>query len=247
MANFAVQKLKQITMTFQNKKIIVAGGTSGIGLAAAKLFTHAGASVTVTGRDAEKLKAAEQAGLQTAQTDSTDRAALDAFFKTHGAADHLVIALGSTKGLGNFAELSLENLREGFEEKYWSHLNTLKAALPFLNDKSSITLITAITGTGKIPGTSGIGAINGALEIMVSILAKELKPLRVNAISPGVVDTPWWNFLPEDTKQETFAQYAAQIAVGRIANPDDIADAILFVAENEYMTGQIIGCDGGLV
>jgi NAD(P)-dependent dehydrogenase (short-subunit alcohol dehydrogenase family) len=123
----------------------------------------------------------------------------------------------------------------------------LKAALPFLNDKSSITLITAITGTGKIPGTSGIGAINGALEIMVSILAKELKPLRVNAISPGVVDTPWWNFLPEDTKQETFAQYAAQIAVGRIANPDDIADAILFVAENEYMTGQIIGCDGGLV
>lgn len=234
-------------MALQSKKIIVAGGTSGIGLAAAQLFKEAGASVSVTGRDAEKLNAAKRAGLQTAQVDSSNPAALETFFKSSGKIDHLVIALGSTKGMGNFADLSLQDLRAGFEEKYWSHLNTLKAALPYVNNKGSITLITAITGSGKMPGTSGLGSINGALEIMVPILAKELKPLRINAVSPGVVDTPWWDFLPENVKKETFDGYASQIAVGRVGQPSDIAQAILFLTENEYMTGKIIGCDGGLV
>lgn len=234
-------------MSLHNKKIIVAGGTSGIGLATAQLFAKAGASVTVTGRNAEKLNTAQRAGLQTAQVDSSSPTALETFFKSAGKVDHLVIALGSTKGLGNFSELSLEDLRAGFEEKYWPHLNTLKAALPYVNTTGSITLITAITGSGKIPGTSGIGSINGALEIFVPVLAKELKPLRINAVSPGVVDTPWWDFLPEEVKKKTFEGYASQITVGRIAQPEDIAQTILFLAENAYMTGKIIACDGGLV
>jgi NAD(P)-dependent dehydrogenase (short-subunit alcohol dehydrogenase family) len=234
-------------MTLQNKKIIVAGGTSGIGLATAQLLKEAGASVTVTGRNPEKLNTAKQAGLQTAQVDSMNATALQTFFETQGNIDHLVIAVGSTKGLGNFSDLSLDDLRAGFEEKYWSHLNTLKAALPHINKSGSITLITAITGSGKMAGTSGIGSINGALEIIVPILAKEIKPLRINAVSPGVVDTPWWDFLPKEVKKETFDSYTPQIAVGRIAQPTDIAQAILFLTENEYITGKIIAMDGGLV
>jgi NAD(P)-dependent dehydrogenase (short-subunit alcohol dehydrogenase family) len=234
-------------MSLQNKKITVAGGTSGIGLATAQLFAKAGASVTVTGRNAEKFNTSRQAGLQTAQVDSSNTTALETFFKSQSKIDHLVIALGGTKGLGNFTDLSLEDLRIGFEEKYWSYLNTLKAALPYIKSTGSITLVTAITGSGKIPGTSGIGSINGALEIFVPILAKELKPLRINAVSPGVVDTRWWDFLPEKVKKETFDRYASQITVGRIAQPEDIANTILFLAENTYMTGKIIACDGGLV
>lgn len=233
-------------MTFQNKKIVVAGGTSGIGFSTAKLFVNSGASVTVTGRNPVKLKTSRRVGLIAEQVDSSNPIALETFFKMQGNIDHLIIALGSTKGLGNFAELSLQDLREGFEEKYWSHLNTLKAALPYMNNKGSITLITAITGTGKMPGTSGIGSVNGALEIMVPILAKELKQFRINAVSPGIVDTPWWDFLPTKTRQETFAHYATQIPIGRVAQPDDIANVILFLAGNEYMTGKVIGCDGGL-
>lgn len=233
-------------MTFQNKKIVVIGGTSGIGFSTAKSFANSGASVTVTGRNSEKLEASKKIGLIAEQVDSSNPTALEIFFKNQGIIDHLVIALGSTKGLGNFAELSLLDLREGFEEKYWSQLNTLKAGLPYLNKNGSITLITAITATAKMIGTSGIGAVNGALEIMVPILAKELKPLRVNAVSPGIVDTTWWNFLPSETKQETFAHYASQIPIGRIAQPEDIANMILFLASNEYMTGKIIGGDGGL-
>jgi len=235
-----------MTSSFQNKKIIIAGGTSGIGFATGKLFSEAGALVTITGRNTEKLKAVEQAGFNAVQVDSADPAALELFFRNQGNIDHLVIALGSTKGLGNFAELSLQDLREGFEEKYWSQLYSLKAALPYMNEAGGITLITAITGSGKMPGPSGIGAVNGALEIMVPILSKELKPLRINAVSPGIVDTPWWDFLNPEAKKEAFTHYAEQIPVGRIAQPDDVANAILFLAANSYMTGKIIGVDGGL-
>jgi NAD(P)-dependent dehydrogenase (short-subunit alcohol dehydrogenase family) len=233
-------------MTLESKKIIVTGGTSGIGLATALLFQQAGASVTVTGRNIEKLNTAKHKGLQTAQVDSSDSDTLNSFFEGQGNIDHLIIAVGSTKGLGNFRDMALADLRVGFEEKYWSQLNTLKAALPYIDPKGSITLITAITGRAKMPGTSGIGSINGALEIFVPILAKELKPIRMNAVSPGVVDTPWWDFLPQAVKKESFENYASQIAVGRIAQPEDIAQAILFLAESEYISGEIIAMDGGL-
>lgn len=233
-------------MALQSKKTIVAGGTSGIGLATALSFQQAGALVTVTGRHSSKLDVANQKGLNIAQVDSSNPIALQAFFTSQGNFDHLVIALGSTKGVGNFRDLSIDDLRTGFEEKYWPHLNTLKAALPYINAKGSITLITAITGSAKMPGTSGIGSINGALEIYVPILAKELKPLRINAVSPGIVDTPWWNFLSEEVRKKTFAGFAEQIAVGRIAQPEDIAQAILFLTDSEYITGEIIAMDGGL-
>ncbi len=232
-------------MTLQTKKIIVAGGSSGMGLATAKMLQENGAFVTVTGRNQEKLNNAKSLGLSTAQIDSSNIASLEKFFASQGDIDHLVIAVSGGKGIGNFNELSLENLRAGFEEKFWVQLYTLKAALPYLNPIGSVTLITAISATAKFPGTSGLAAINGALEIMTPILAKELKPLRVNSVSPGVIDTGWWNFLGA-AKDETFDSYAAQTLVGRIGQPNDIAQAIQFLIENEYMTGKVIGCDGGL-
>jgi NAD(P)-dependent dehydrogenase (short-subunit alcohol dehydrogenase family) len=233
-------------MTLQNKKIIVAGGSSGIGLATAEMLKEAGALVTVTGRNEEKLNRAKTLGLSAAQVDSSNPAALDKFFSLQGNIEHLVIAVSGGKGIGNFNDLSLENLRAGFEEKFWVQLYTLKAALPYLKTAESITLITAISASGRFPGTSGVAAINGALEMMIPILAKELKPLRVNAVSPGVIDTEWWDFLSEDVKKETFASYASQTLVGRVGQPDDIAHAILFLMENKYMTGKVIACDGGL-
>jgi NAD(P)-dependent dehydrogenase (short-subunit alcohol dehydrogenase family) len=233
-------------MTLENKKIIVAGGSSGIGLATARMLQEAGGSVTVTGRNEAKLNSAKTLGLSVAQVDSSDTAALDTFFSSQGTIDHLVIAVSGAKGMGNFSELSLADLRAGFEEKFWVQLGTLKAALPYLHPTGSVTLVTAISATAKFPGTSGLAAINGALEIMVPVLAKELKPLRINAVSPGVIDTDWWSFLPGEVKKQAFDSYASQIAVGRIGQPADIAGAIRFLTENEYMTGKIIACDGGL-
>jgi NAD(P)-dependent dehydrogenase (short-subunit alcohol dehydrogenase family) len=235
-----------MTTPFQNKKIIVAGGSSGIGLATAKHFKDQQAQVTVTGRNPEKLRDAEQAGLQAIIVDSTNREALDAFFKSQGTIDHLVISLSGSKGIGKFAELSLQILKEGFEAKFWAILDTMQSALPFINKGGSITLVTAISAIAKLPGTSGLGAINGALEIMIPVLAKEMPHIRFNAVSPGVIDTPWWNFLGEEARQETFKQYGTQIPAGRVGEPEEIADTILFLAGNAYMTGKVIGCDGGM-
>jgi len=233
-------------MTLEGLNIIIAGGSSGIGLATARVFKQSGANVTITGRNLDRLKGAEQAGLCAAKVDSCNNDAVNAFFSAKGSFDHLIIALGSTKGLGNFNDLSLQDLKIGFDEKYWAQLRTLKAALPYINLHGSITLITAITASARMPGTAGIASINSALETMVPILAKDLKPIRINAVSPGVVDTPWWDFMPKAAKEEAFKGFAAQTAVGRIGRPEDIAQAILFLAQNEYVTGKILGMDGGL-
>jgi NAD(P)-dependent dehydrogenase (short-subunit alcohol dehydrogenase family) len=230
-----------------NRKVIVAGGSSGIGLATARLLAQQQAVVTVTGRDTEKLKAIHASdGFNTAAVDSTNRKALDTFFKQAGNTDHLIVSIGGHKGMGNFATLSLQELQEGFDNKFWPQLQTVQAALPYLNKGGSITLITAMSALGRLPGASGLAALNGALELMVPILAKELKPLRINAVSPGVVDTPWWDFLPEENKQQTFVQFAQQIPAGRVAQAEEIAEAILMLLHNEYMTGTVIPCDGGL-
>jgi NAD(P)-dependent dehydrogenase (short-subunit alcohol dehydrogenase family) len=231
---------------FENKKVIVAGGASGIGLATAQILKNSKAAVTVTGRNPDKLQQVQQStGIQTQVLDSADRKALDAFFTKTGQIDHLMITVSGAKGMGNFAELPLQDLRDGFEGKFWPQLNTLQAALPYMNTGGSITLVTAISSIAQRPGTSGLAAINGALELMVPVLAQELKPLRINAVSPGVVDTPWWNFVPEDVKQDTFQQFTGNIPAGRPAKAEEIADAIVFTLRNSYMTGTVIHCDGG--
>jgi NAD(P)-dependent dehydrogenase (short-subunit alcohol dehydrogenase family) len=231
---------------FENKKAIVVGGSSGIGLATAQLLAKSKALVTVTGRDENKLKQVQQTtGLQTQAVDSANRPALDAFFSKTGKIDHLVISVSGAKGMGNFAELPLQDLRDGFEGKFWPQLHTLQAALPYLNEQGSVVLITAISSVAQKPGTAGLAAINGALELMVPVLAQELKPLRINAVSPGVVDTPWWNFVPDEVKQDTFRQFTGHIPAGRAAKAEEIADAVVFALGNSYMTGSVIHCDGG--
>lgn len=237
-----------MSTTFESKKVIIAGGSTGIGLATAVMLTKEKANVIVTGRSAAKLADAAKAnpGMQTAAMDSNNRKELDAFFSAQGGVDHLVIALSGAKGAGKFAELSLKDLREGFEGKFWPQLNTLQAALPYINKGGSITLITAISAISQAPGVSGLAAINGALELMIPSIAKEIQPLRINAVSPGVVNTGWWDFLPADAKADTFETYAAQTPVGRVGEPDDVADTILFLMRNGNIAGTVIRCDGGL-
>lgn len=232
--------------SFKDQKIIVAGGSSGIGLAAARSFKTDNARVTITGRDKAKLQQAEQEGFSVASVDSRDRQALEHFFSAHGKVDHLVISLSGSKGIGVFHDLSLTTLKEGFDEKFWPVLHTLQVASSHIADNGSVTIVTAISGIAKLPGTSGLGAINGGLEIMVQVIAKEMKNIRVNAVSPGVVDTEWWHFLDEETRRDQFKKLTGDIQAKRPAKPDEIADAILFAAGNPYVTGKIIACDGGL-
>ncbi|MDR3475338.1 MAG: SDR family oxidoreductase [Devosia sp.] len=228
---------------------IIIGGTSGIGLAAARDLAAAGHRVTVAGRSLDRLKAAEAAvpGIAARQLDATDPAAARDFFAATGAFDHLVLALGSTSGMGPLASIEPAAVRRQFDEKVFPQLFTAQAALPHLAETGSITFISAVSARAHMPGTAGLAAANAAIEAVVPVLAVELAPRRVNCVSPGVVDTAWWDFLSAEQRAAAFADFAGRTPVKRVGRPDDIAAAIGFLIADSFMTGHCLVCDGGLL
>ena len=232
-----------------SQHVVIVGGSSGIGLATAGTFLAQGFKVTITGRDQKKVTAAAatlKGDITGVAMNAADPAAVQGLFAGIGTFDHLVLAFGSGKGVGAFASIPLADVRQGFEEKVFPHFACAQAALPHLAKGGSITFVSAITAHAAMPGTAAIGAANAAIAALVPTLAAELKPLRVNAVSPGIIDTPWWDFLNGDTKRAVFADYAGKTPVGRVGAPDDLAKTIAFVVGNGFMTGQTIICDGGL-
>lgn len=228
---------------------IILGGSSGIGLATAKYLLGLGFKLTITGRNAAKLDAAAKslAGDLTAiAADATDTEAMRQAFAKIGPFDHLILALSGGKGIGPFAAVALADLRKGFDEKFFAHFACAQAALPTLSKNGSIVFVSAVSAQGAMPGTAGIAAINAAVNQLVPVLANELKPIRVNGVSPGVIDTPWWDFLPADHKGPAFADLAARTPVGRVGRPEDVAQAIGLLVTNGFMSGHTLICDGGL-
>jgi NAD(P)-dependent dehydrogenase (short-subunit alcohol dehydrogenase family) len=233
----------------ENKKVLLAGGSSGIGFATAKLLDKIGAAVIIGGRDEEKLKQAHQelgSKAKAISFDASDQDQRSSALAQIGPIDHLVIALSGGKGAGLFEKLPPNDLRTGFEAKFWTHFSIAQESLPYLSKTGSITFVSAISARAANPGIAGLAAINSAIEGLVKPLAVELRPRRINAVSPGVVDTPWWNWLAPEMKEETFNRFAQSSPVGRVGQPEDIAQAIVFLIGNTFMTGCVIECDGGL-
>jgi NAD(P)-dependent dehydrogenase (short-subunit alcohol dehydrogenase family) len=231
------------------QRTVIVGGTSGIGLATAEKLLGSGHDVTIAGRSAERLEQAAKrlkGKARAVAMDSADPASAKGAFASIGAFDHLVLALGGNKGAGPFATIDLADARRPFEDKVFAHFATAQAALPFLAKDGSLTFVSAVSGQAAMPGTAALGAANAAIAALAPILAVELRPLRVNAVSPGVVDTPWWSFVPDGAKAALFADYAAKTPVGRVGTAEDIADVIAFLIGNRFMTGATVICDGGV-
>ncbi|WP_433182338.1 SDR family oxidoreductase [Actinoallomurus sp. CA-150999] len=227
-------------------RVVVMGGTSGIGLAIAESCAANGDEVLVTGRDPKKLEAVAAKVAVAESVDGRSEEDVRAFFARHGRFDHLVLTLSSASGGGTLRDLKMDDLRAGFDGKFYPHLLAAQAALDTIAENGSITFITAASAQGSMPGTAGLAAVNGALECAVPPLAAELAPIRVNAVSPGVIDTPWWSFLPEEQRREQFAGFAEQTPVGRVGRPGDIADAVRYLMGAGFVTGTVLKCEGGL-
>lgn len=227
--------------------IVVFGGNSGIGEATAALAHAEGMRVVIVGRDRQKLEAAAAriGGATTAVADALDRAAVDRVFSEVGRVDHVVVCVSGGKGAGPFVELDLADVRQAFEAKTMAQLIVTQSAARHVTRGGSITLVTAASARSVIRGTVGLAAVNGALEAAIPVLALELAPTRVNAVSPGLVDTPWWSGMPASAKEEFFRSAAAALPVGRVAKPEEIARAVLFVARNGFVTGSVYEIDGG--
>ncbi|MHA5048694.1 SDR family oxidoreductase [Streptomyces sp. SD15] len=223
-------------------RVVIMGGTSGIGLAAAEKLTATGAEVIVTGRDAEKLAAVKDRVAGAEQVDGTDENAVAQFFERVGPFDHLVLAFSpGALGLGPLAGVRAADIRSAFDGKLFAYLHAIQKA----QVTESVTVVSAATARAAAPGTVTLAAVNGAIERAVSPLAAELSPVRVNAVAPGAVDTPWWSFLPEETREAQFAAMAQDLPIKRVAKPGEVADAITYLIGATYVTGTILPVDGG--
>jgi NAD(P)-dependent dehydrogenase (short-subunit alcohol dehydrogenase family) len=232
-----------------SQHVVIMGGSSGIGLSTAKLLLEQDHRVTITGRSEQGLataKASLKSDVATVVADGANEAQAREGFSRIGSFDHLVLAFGSGKGAGPFASVSMADVRQGFEEKVFPHFACAQAALPHLRKDGSITFIAAVSAQAALPGTAGLGAANAAVSALAPILASELRPLRVNAVSPGVIDTPWWDFLPADQKAAVFSDFAGKTPAGRVGKAEDVARAIAFLITDSFMTGHVLVCDGGL-
>lgn len=223
-------------------RAVIMGGTAGIGLAAAERLAAGGAEVIVTGRDPERLAAVKDRVSAAEQVDGTDEAAVAAFFARVGSFDHLVLSFSpGALGLGPLAGVSLADIRGAFDGKLFAYLHAVQQA----QVTGSITLVSAASARAALPGSVALAAVNGALERIVPPLAAELAPVRVNAVSPGAVDTAWWSFLPGEARDAAFADTAQKLPMGRIGTPADVAEAIAYVTGASYVTGTILPVDGG--
>jgi NAD(P)-dependent dehydrogenase (short-subunit alcohol dehydrogenase family) len=236
-------------VTLENRKIAILGGSAGIGLATARLLAERGAQVTVGGRDDGHLAEAREAigdGAQTIAVDATETKSLRSFFDQAGPIDDLVVTVTRRGGASPADELGEQDVEDAFAGKPAAHLRAVAEALPTLDEHGSITLIGAGSAQSALPGTALLAAVNGAVEAAVPPLARELAPRRVNAVSPGVIETGWWDVLPEDQREATFEQFSDQAPVGRNGGAEDVAHAIGELIENDYIDGVVLPCDGGL-
>jgi NAD(P)-dependent dehydrogenase (short-subunit alcohol dehydrogenase family) len=178
--------------------------------------------------------------------DAEDVGSLRGFYAEAGPISDLVVTVTRRGGAGPAAQLAEADLLGAFGGKAVAHLRAVALALPTLAEDGSITLVTAGSAQSALPGTAGLAAVNGALEAAVRPLAAELAPRRVNAVSPGVIETGWWDEVPQDARREAFAAFAQRALVRRNGQAEDVAKAIVALADKGFITGVVLPCDGGL-
>ncbi len=238
-------------MDMDKQRILIVGGNSGMGLALARRCLDEGAGVIIVGRNEAKLSAARDelgtpGGLETAAVDISREDEVAALFARIGRLDHIVSTAADIEGAYRLLpEIELSAAQRVVESKFYGPLLLAKHGAPRLSPAGSLTFVSGIAAYRPAARGAVVAAVNAALEGLVRALAVELAPIRVNAVSPGWVDTPIWEFVAGDKKDDTLAAMAKRLPVGRVGRPDDIADALRFLIGNGFTTGETLHVEGG--
>ena len=225
------------------KKVVVVGGSSGIGLATAEMAKAKGAEVVIASRNAERVKAAAATiGAKGIAADVTNDQSVSDLFRAVGPADHVVVSAAQLR-TGPFKTVATEDVRPTLEGKLWGAWRCARAAE--IKAGGSLTLVSGFLSIRPRPNSAIVSVANGALESLARALALELAPVRVNCVSPGIIDTPIRAAMPEAARNEMLSKAAASLPVRRVGLGADVAQQILAFMTNGFMTGSIVYLDGG--
>ena len=230
-------------MDLAGKKALVFGGTSGIGLATVKLLQAQGANVVAISRNPDK---AGDIGGELAACDVRDGSALAALFAAHAPVDVLIsAATGGERAAGPFLQMDLAGYRASFD-KLWGYTNVVRLGAEHMSDTGSIVLVSGSPARRAKPGQAAIASVGGAVEQFVRAVTAELAPRRINVVSPGVIDTPMFGN-DADARTKMLGGATAKNLIPRPGTPDEVAKGIMFVVENDFVTGTTVDVDGGWI
>jgi NAD(P)-dependent dehydrogenase (short-subunit alcohol dehydrogenase family) len=227
-------------MDIRNKRAIVLGGTSGIGLAAVEQLVSEGAEVIAGSRTERPLPR----GARFHAIDVLDRAALEQLFAQHAPFDILVnAATGGERATGPFLKMDLDGFQGSFR-KLWGYVNAVRIGAPHMADDGAIVLVSGSPARKAPSGFSAISTVGNAVEGFARAIAPELAPRRINVVSPGFIDTPMFPVQGE-ARQKLLAQATANNVIKRAGRAEEVAQAILFLVHNDFVTGTTVDVDGG--
>ena len=237
-------------MALDGQRIVVLGGSSGIGLATAQAAVREGANVVI----ASSRKARIDEALATLPTgteghvlDLADGDATQALFARLGSFDHLVFTAGETLQLGSLSDTDMDAARRFFTLRYWGAYYAAKYGSSNIRKGGSIVFTSGIAGQRPQAGWSVGASICAAMEGLTRALAVELAPIRVNIVSPGIVQTSLWSNMAEADRAALYQQMAEKLPVGHVGDVAEIAQAYLYLMRQTYSTGQVLVVDGGAV
>jgi NAD(P)-dependent dehydrogenase (short-subunit alcohol dehydrogenase family) len=235
-----------MTGTLKDKTVLVVGRGGGIARAVSMAAREAGAQVIAAGRSQEKLAAAyaDEPGVSTEYVDLTDEASIVALGERVGSIDHIV-STASARARGKLADLNRDSVRLSFDTKVIGPLMLAKHLAPRINEGGSITIFSGVAANKIAVGTLAVAITNGAADVLARSLALELAPIRVNAVSPGVIDTGAWDALGDEGKAKYFQDLTTRNPARRIGAADDIAEAVLYAMTSTFVTGTTLRVDGG--
>jgi NAD(P)-dependent dehydrogenase (short-subunit alcohol dehydrogenase family) len=239
-----------MTQALAGKRVVLLGGTAGIGLATAHAAAQEGASIVLVSSQQSRVDQALRElppGTTGHAVDLTNEAAVRALFDQVGPFDHLAFTAGGPLQLAPIDATTLDQARAAFDLRLWGAFTAAKHASQHIRVGGSIVLTTGIAGARPQKGWTVAASLCTAIEGLTRALAVELAPLRVNAVSAGIVRTDLWSPIPTAEREAMFQQFAQTLPVKRIAEPADIAQAFVYLMRNGFSTGTVLLVDGGAV